>query len=48
MGSLPLPWDVETMVREHNIGAVVNMTAEWAGTYVYAIASTADWDALVL
>lgn len=31
MGSLPLEWDVEEMVREHNIGAVVNMTVEWSG-----------------
>lgn len=31
MGSLPLEWDVEEMVREHNIGAVVNMTIEWPG-----------------
>lgn len=32
MGSLPLPWDVDTLVREYNIGAVVNMTIEWSGT----------------
>lgn len=32
MGSLPLPWDVDTLVTDYNIGAVVNMTIEWSGT----------------
>jgi atypical dual specificity phosphatase len=31
MGSLPLKWDVEEIVRDHNVGAVVNMTIEWSG-----------------
>ena len=30
-GSLPLPWDVAHLVREFNIGAVVNMTIEYSG-----------------
>jgi len=31
MGSLPLPWDVDVLVSEHAVGAVVNMTAEYSG-----------------
>lgn len=31
MGSLPLPWDVETLVKEHGVGAVINMTREYSG-----------------
>ena len=30
-GSLPLPWDVPRLVKEFNIGAVVNMTIEYSG-----------------
>jgi hypothetical protein len=30
-GSLPLPWDVPHLVKEFNIGAVVNMTIEYSG-----------------
>jgi len=30
-GSLPLPWDVPHLVKEYNIGAVVNMTIEYSG-----------------